>query len=118
MWGRFPAERDQKRQSFIWASISPTNGPGECQAETGSDPDSLFFGGLSLGNRGFDWLESLFGEVGIELARFRYISNEVLEKRLGILGLNLNGVLKRLCAKQLFEESGTVLERLFRILLD
>ena len=80
------------------------------------DPDSLFFGGLNLGNGGFDRLESLFGEVGIEFARFCYISNELLEERLGIFGLNLNGVLKRLCAKQLFEESGTVLERLFRIL--
>ena len=77
---------------------------------------SLFFGGLNLGNGVFDRLESLFCEVGIEFARFRYISNELLEKRLGIFGLNLNGVLKRLCAEQLFEESGTVLERLFRIL--
>ena len=90
--------------------------PANAKPRLAPDPDSLFFGGLSLGNRGFDWLESLFGEVGIELARFCYISNEVLEKRLGIFGLNPNGVLKRLCAKQLFEESGTVLERLFRIL--
>ena len=77
--------------------------PANAKPRLAPDPDSLFFGGLNLGNRGFDRLESLFGEVGIELARFRYISNELLEKRLGIFGLNLNRVLKRLCAKQLFE---------------
>jgi hypothetical protein len=53
----------------------------------------LFFDGLNLGDGGFDRLERLFGEVGIEFARFRHIPNEPFEKRLGIFRLNLNGAL-------------------------
>jgi hypothetical protein len=65
--------------------------------ETGSRPanrPSLFFQGLNLGDRSFDRLESLFGEVGIEFARFRHIPNEPVETRPGIFGLNLKNVLE------------------------
>src|SRR6201993_3596425 len=107
------------KEAAIRAASSPKKGPVKVRdwlLPHSAKRRRLFFGGLNLGDCAFDRFESFFGEVGIEFARFRYISNEPLEKRLGIFGLNLNGALKRLGAEQLFEESGTVLERLFRIL--
>jgi hypothetical protein len=109
--GRFPAERCQESHTGSKLPRKRDWLPPHCATHR-----RLYFGGLNLGNRGFDRLENLFGKVGIKFARFRYIPNELLEKRLGEFGLNLKGALERLGAEQLFEEGGTVLERLFRIL--
>jgi len=111
--GRFPAERCQESHTGSKLPRKRDWLPPHCATHR-----RLYFGGLNLSNRRLDRLERLFGKVGIEFARVRYIPNELLQKRLGIFGLNLNGALKRFGAEQLFEESGIVLERLFEYSLD
>ena len=105
------------RQSAAKRAIRAASCPAK---ETGSRLTArltrrLYFGGLNLSNRRLDRLERLFGKVGIEFARVRYILNELLQKRLGIFGLNRMALSKDL-APSSFSKKAESFRTTFRIL--
>lgn len=75
--------------AFAWLTIRGEGSPPVC-----ANRRSLFFGGLNLGESGFDRLETLFGKIGVELSGFLDISKEPIEKRLCIFRLNLKTALE------------------------
>lgn len=71
--------------------------------------------GRSLGVNGLDRLESLLGELRIELADLGRFRDKGLIGGLGELGLNLDGGLDILGAEQLFDDGRVGGDRLLRI---
>ena len=72
-------------------------------------------GRSDLGDKGLERLECLLGEIAVEFADLLRFSDERLVRGLCEFGLNLDGLLHRLHAGELFNEGLGVFERLLGV---
>src|SRR5665213_99567 len=99
----------------IWPAKSPANRAGLCVLRT-----TLLYMQTLLRRRGLhreslERLVGLLGEIGIELAHLGRLGDEALIGRLRVVGLDLDCLVERFGAQQLFHNLGAVLERLLGI---
>src|SRR5512141_2235764 len=69
----------------------------------------------SLGSCLLDRLVGVARQAGIHFTELRQLSNISFISHSGVLRLDLDHLLERLCTEELFESTRAVLERLFRI---
>src|SRR5262245_32310748 len=69
--------------------------------------------GLCIGL--LDRLVGVARQTGIHLTELRQLGNMAFISHSGVLRLDLDNLLERLCTEQLFESTGAVFERLLRI---